>query len=89
METLRESFRSCGSGATKRVSGFRSSKADDLEAYFLENGHLSEKEPLSEEEMWQWVLADLAQERDEGVVETSDLDRLFDRLPGTGSAVEE
>lgn len=64
----------------ERVEGFYSSKADDLEAYFLEHGYLVRQDPLAPEEMWQRVLADLAEERAEGVVSDEELERLFDRL---------
>ncbi|MFB6271949.1 MAG: ATP-binding protein, partial [Salinibacter sp.] len=64
----------------ERVSGFRSNKADDLEAYFLENGYVTEKEPLSDEEMWQRVLADLSEERTAGRISEEELERLFDRI---------
>ncbi|WP_103028057.1 AAA family ATPase [Salinibacter altiplanensis] len=64
----------------ERVQGFYSSKADDLEEYFLEHGYLVRQDPLSPEEMWQRVLADLASEIQEGIVTTEDLDRLYNRL---------
>jgi len=64
----------------ERVQGFYSSKADDLEEYFLEHGYLVRQDPLSAEEMWQRVLADLASEVQEGIVTAEDLDRLFGRL---------
>jgi len=73
----------------ERTKRFQSSKADELERYLQEEGYIDHRDTKDPDEMWQFVLADLAQERDEGVVETSDLDRLFDRLTGTGSAVEE
>jgi hypothetical protein len=69
----------------ERVSGFRSHKADDLEEYLLENGYLTEKPPLSEEEMWQRVLADLTDERTEGLISEGELERLFQRI---GAATE-
>ncbi|PSQ89718.1 MAG: hypothetical protein BRD30_05425, partial [Bacteroidetes bacterium QH_2_63_10] len=61
----------------ERVQGFYSSKADDLEEYFLERGYLVRQDPLTPEEMWQRVLADLASEIQEGIVTAEDLDRLF------------
>lgn len=64
----------------ERVEGFYSSKADDLEAYFLEHGYLVRQDPLAPGEMWQRVLADLAEERVDGVVSDEELERLFDRL---------
>jgi DNA repair exonuclease SbcCD ATPase subunit len=64
----------------ERVSGFRSNKADDLEEYLLEGGYHTEKEPLSEEEMWQRVLADLTTERSEGLISEDELERLFGRI---------
>jgi hypothetical protein len=64
----------------ERVQGFYSSKADDLEEYFLERGYLVRQDPLTPEEMWQRVLADLASEIQEGIVTAEDLDRLFGRL---------
>ncbi len=67
----------------ERVSGFRSNKADDLEAYLLDQGYLTEKEPLSAEEMWQRVLADLTDERAKGLLSEDDLERLYARLPST------
>jgi hypothetical protein len=62
------------------VQGFYSSKADDLEEYFLERGYLVRQDPLTPEEMWQRVLADLASEIQEGIVTAEDLDRLFNHL---------
>jgi uncharacterized protein YhaN len=67
----------------ERVSGFRSNKADDLEEYLLEEGYHTEKETLSEEEMWQRVLADLTEERSEGLISENGLERLFGRLRTT------
>lgn len=64
----------------ERVQGFYSSKADDLEEYFLEHGYLVRQDLLSSEEMWQRVLADLAEERSSGVVSDEGLERLFSRL---------
>ncbi|PSQ77669.1 MAG: hypothetical protein BRD33_02010 [Bacteroidetes bacterium QH_6_63_17] len=64
----------------ERVQGFYSSKADDLEEYFLEQGYLVRQDPLSPEEMWQRVLAGLASEIQEGIVAAEDLDRLFSYL---------
>jgi len=64
----------------ERVKGFRSSKADDLEEYFLEQGYLVRQDPLSPEEMWQRVLVDLAEKRSEGVVSEEALEQLFGRL---------
>ena len=68
----------------ERVSGFRSNKADDLETYFLENGYFSEKEPLSEEEMWQWVLGVLTDELAKGLISEDELERLFRRIRSSG-----
>lgn len=67
----------------ERVSGFRSNKADDLQKYLLEEGYLTEKEPLPEEEMWQRVLADLTEERSEGLISEDELERVFRRLRTT------
>ncbi len=67
----------------ERVSGFRSNKADDLEEYLLDQGHLTEKDPLSAEEMWQRVLADLTDERAKGGLSEDDLERLYARLQST------
>nr|WP_272509658.1 AAA family ATPase [Salinibacter ruber] len=64
----------------ERVKGFRSSKADDLEEYFLEHGYLVRQDPLSSEEMLQRVLADLAEELSSGVISGEGLERLFSRL---------
>ncbi|WP_103016185.1 AAA family ATPase [Salinibacter ruber] len=64
----------------ERVHGFYENKADDLENYLLENGYLTEKEPLSEEEMWQRVLADLTEERTEGLISEDELERQFRRI---------
>jgi hypothetical protein len=64
----------------ERVNGFRSNKADDLEEYLLEEGYHTEKETLSEEEMWQRVLADLTEERSEGFISEDELERLFGRI---------
>ena len=64
----------------ERVQGFYSPKADDLENYFLENGYLTEKEPLSEEEMCQRVLAELAEERRRDFVTVEGLEQVFGRL---------
>lgn len=64
----------------ERAKGFRSSKADDLEEYFLERGYLVRQDPLSQEEMWQRALADLAEKRSEGLISEKGLERLFGRL---------
>ena len=64
----------------ERVQGFYSNKADDLEDYFLENGYVTEREPLSEEEMWQRVLADLVEERRENLITDKEIERVFERL---------
>ncbi|MFP4229034.1 MAG: AAA family ATPase [Salinivenus sp.] len=64
----------------ERVKGFRSNKIEDLETYFLENGYLTETDPLSAEDLWQRVLADLTDERADGIVTEEDLERLFDRV---------
>ena len=64
----------------ERVQGFYSSKADDLEEYFLDHGYLVRQDPLAPEEMWQRVHADLASEVQGGIVTAEDLERLFNRL---------
>jgi uncharacterized protein YhaN len=64
----------------ERAKGFYSSKADELEAYLEEEGYIDRRETKAPEEMWQFVLADLAQQREDGVVEKPDLERLFDRI---------
>ena len=64
----------------ERVSGFRSNKADDLEEYLLQEGYHTEKETLSDEEMWQRVLADLTEERSEGLISEDELEKLFRRI---------
>lgn len=66
----------------ERVQGFYSSKADDLEEYFLEHGYLVRQDPLSQEEMWQRILADLTEERSNALVTEEELERVFDRLQG-------
>ncbi len=66
----------------ERVRGFRSAKADDLETYLRENGFLDPRDRHSPEQMWQYVLADLAGDRQNGRVALDDLDRLFERLRG-------
>lgn len=66
----------------ERVSGFRSAKADDLEAYFREHGYLDPRDRHSQEEMWQYVLADLSTAREKNFVSLDELERLFDRLQG-------
>jgi len=66
----------------ERVSGFRSAKADELADYFREHGYLTDREPLTGEEMWQRILAELAEERQENLVTVEELERLFDRLAG-------
>jgi hypothetical protein len=63
-----------------RVSGFRSHKADALEAYFLEKGYHTTRDPLSKEDMWQKVLANLTEERSRGLISEEALDRLFQRI---------
>lgn len=64
----------------ERVQGFYSSKANDLEEYFLDHGHLVRQDTLSPEEMWQRVLADLAGPRSEGVLTVPEVEHLFSRL---------
>jgi uncharacterized protein YhaN len=64
----------------ERTKRFQSNKADELETYLKEEGYIDHRETKSPEEMWRFVLADVAQERNEGVIDTSDLDRLFERL---------
>jgi len=68
----------------ERVSGFRSNKADDLEEYLLKEGYHTEKETLSEEEMWQRVLADLTEERSERLISENELEKLFGRIEAAG-----
>jgi hypothetical protein len=64
----------------ERVQGFYTSKADDLEDYFLDHGYLVRQDPLSPEEMWQRVLADLAEEWGEDLVMVEGLEQVFSRL---------
>jgi hypothetical protein len=66
----------------ERVSGFRSAKADDLEAYLREEGYLDPRDRRTPAEMWQYVLADVATAREEGHLQLDDLERLFQRLQG-------
>ena len=75
MEVLRERD-------DERVSGFRSAKADELAEYFREHGYLTDRAPLTGEEMWQRILAAVADERRANLVTVEDLERLFDRLSG-------
>jgi len=65
-----------------RVRGFRTAKADALAAYFREHGYLTDREPLSGEDMWQRILAEVATDRQEDLVTIQVLERLFDRLAG-------
>lgn len=62
----------------ERVQGFYSSKADDLEEYFFEHGYLVRQDPLSPDEMWQRVLADLTEGRSKDLVTEEELEKLFD-----------
>ena len=64
----------------ERTKGFYSSKADELEAYLRDHDYLDPRDPKSPEEMWQYVQADLAEERRNGIIDRSDLERLFERL---------
>ena len=64
----------------KRAERFHSSKADELEAYLEKEGYLNRQETKDAEEMWQFVIADLAQEREGGVIDRDDLKRLFKYL---------
>jgi hypothetical protein len=64
----------------ERVQGFYSSKADDLEEYFLGRGYLVRQDPLTPEEMWQRVLAELAEERRRDFVTVEGLEQVFGRL---------
>jgi energy-coupling factor transporter ATP-binding protein EcfA2 len=64
----------------ERVKGFHSSKADDLEEYFLEHGYLVRQDPLMPEEMWQRALAHLTEERSEGLLTEEELEALFGRI---------
>ena len=66
----------------ERVSGFRSAKADELAEYLREYGYLTDREPLSGEDMWQRILAEVGEERQENLVAVEDLERLFERLAG-------
>jgi len=43
----------------ERVKGFRSNKLDDLRDYFLEEGYLSGREPLSDDEILRRLTADV------------------------------
>lgn len=63
-----------------RTKGFYGSKADELEDYLKTEGYLDPRSPKEPEEMWQFVLADLAEERQAGVVDREDFKRLFERL---------
>jgi hypothetical protein len=72
----------------ERVSGFRSAKADELADYFREHGYLTDRVPLSREEMWQRVLAEVATERQDDLLSVEALDRLFDRLTDSGMGAE-
>jgi len=69
----------------ERVRGFRTAKADALAAYFREHGYLTDREPLSGEDMWQRILAHLGTERQDDLVSIEALERLFDRLGGPAS----
>jgi len=64
----------------ERTKGFYSSKAEELEAYLREHDHLDARKTKSPDEMWQYVQADLAEERRRGLVDAQDLNRLFTRL---------
>jgi len=64
----------------ERTKGFYSSKADELEAYLQDHDYLDSRATKSPEEMWQYVQADLAEERRNGIIDRSDLERLFERL---------
>jgi uncharacterized protein YhaN len=64
----------------ERTKGFYSSKADELEDYLRDHDYLDPRDPKSPEEMWQYVQADLAEERRNGIIDRSDLERLFERL---------
>jgi hypothetical protein len=62
------------------VARFRSSKADDLEAYLVREGYIDRAETLSPEEMWQRVVAKTADVLEEGVVDADDIQRIMDRF---------
>jgi hypothetical protein len=64
----------------ERAKGFYDSKADQLEAYLEDEGYLDQRETKDPEEMWQFVIADLATERKNGVIGDEGLRQLFDRV---------
>jgi uncharacterized protein YhaN len=63
-----------------RAKGFYDSKADQLEAYLEDEGYLDQRETKDPEEMWQFVIADLATERKNGVIGDEVLRQLFGRV---------
>ena len=64
----------------ERAKGFYDSKAEVLEAYLEDEGYLDRQKSKDPEEMWQFVIADLATERQDGVVDNEDLRQLFARI---------
>ena len=64
----------------ERTARFHSSKADALEEYFRGTGYLDGRETESPGDMWQFVLADLSTELNNGLVTPDDLRAFFDRL---------
>lgn len=64
----------------EHAKGFYDSKADELEAYFEQQGYIDRREEKSQEEMWQYVLADVTQERKADVIDIEAMERLFERV---------
>ena len=64
-------------GAVKR---FRSGKIEELRAYFREEGHLSEREPLSLEACWRRATAEVSDEITENLITEGDVEVVLDRI---------
>jgi len=69
-------------GAVKR---FRSDKIEELRAYFQEEGHLSEREPLDSTACWRRAIAEVSNAITEGLTSKDDIESVLDRvLDGAG-----
>lgn len=66
-------------GAVKR---FRSDKIEELEAYFREEGYLSDREPLASEACWRRAIAVVSDEVHDGLIGEDDVESVLDRICG-------
>lgn len=64
-------------GAVKR---FRSGKIEELEAYFREEGHMSEQEPLGPTACWRRAIAGVSDAVSEDLISEDDVESVLDRI---------